>query len=115
MLRYLWNTLVNECGYTGSGNGSRWIAKGGYTLEQKSSCCLLTEVQKGPQCICNAKTVVNSSFREKQSLNLLNTPIFAACGGLEDPAAIYQSLSTIFVHNYDIFNDEYDVYYTPLP
>ena len=41
-----------------------WEAEGGlyHTLKQKSSHCVLTEIQKGAQCTCQAETVVDSSL-----------------------------------------------------
>ena len=52
------------------GCGGSWGAKGGFfhTLEQKSSHCVLMEVQKGAQYTCQAEKVIGSSFTPSVAL-----------------------------------------------
>ena len=57
------------------GCGGSWGAKGGFfhTLEQKSSHCVLMEVQKGAQYTCQAEKVIGSSFTPSVAL-LISAP-----------------------------------------
>ena len=57
-------------GQEGVGDGVEREAEGEvhYTLEQESSRCVLTEVQKRAPCTCLAETVVGSSFTPSAAL-----------------------------------------------
>ena len=52
------------------GGGGGWEVKGGFlhTLEQKSSHCVIMEVQKGAQCTCQTEKAVGSSFTPSVAL-----------------------------------------------
>ena len=70
----------------------------GYTI-QKSSHCLLNEVQKEFHCACHTEMVVKGSFTllymgTKQSLDLSNTP--ESLQRVENPAAIHRYTCVIF-------------------
>ena len=77
------------------GGGGRWGAEH-HTLEQKSSHCLINEVQKGAQCTYQAEMVIGNSLAPTK-FSLIVCPMQWHCAPHSGLLSIYKVTKMIIV------------------